>query len=40
MCLWYNAFTGEDEELLTIIAGQLATTIQRLRIVQAERNQT
>jgi len=35
-----NAFTGEDEELLTIIAGQLATTIQRLRTVQAERYQT
>jgi diguanylate cyclase (GGDEF)-like protein len=35
-----NAFTGEDEELLTIIAGQLATAIQRLRTVQAERYQT
>jgi diguanylate cyclase (GGDEF)-like protein len=35
-----NAFTAEDEELLTIIAGQLATAIQRLRTVQAERYQT
>ena len=35
-----NAFTSEDEELLTIIAGQLATAIQRLRTVQAERYQT
>jgi len=35
-----NAFTVEDEELLTIIAGQLATAIQRLRTVQAERFQT
>jgi diguanylate cyclase (GGDEF)-like protein len=35
-----NAFTIEDEELLTIIAGQLATAIQRLRTVQAERFQT
>jgi diguanylate cyclase (GGDEF)-like protein len=35
-----NSFTGEDEELLTIIAGQLATAIQRLRTVQAERYQT
>jgi diguanylate cyclase (GGDEF)-like protein len=35
-----NAFTVEDEELLTIIAGQLATAIQRLRTVQAERYQT
>jgi GAF domain-containing protein len=34
-----NAFTGEDEELLTIIAGQLATAVQRLRTVQAERYQ-
>ncbi len=35
-----NAFTSEDEELLTIIAGQLATAIQRLRIVLDERFQT
>jgi diguanylate cyclase (GGDEF)-like protein len=35
-----NAFTSEDEELLTIIAGQLATAIQRLRTVLAERHQT
>ena len=35
-----NAFTSEDEELLTIIAGQLATAIQRLRTVEAERYQT
>jgi diguanylate cyclase (GGDEF)-like protein len=35
-----NAFTTEDEELLTIIAGQLAMAIQRLRTVQAERYQT
>ena len=35
-----NAFSAEDEELLSIIAGQLATTIQRLRTVQAERFQT
>jgi diguanylate cyclase (GGDEF)-like protein len=35
-----NAFTTADEELLTIIAGQLATAIQRLRIVQAEHFQT
>jgi len=35
-----SAFTIEDEELLTIIAGQLATAIQRLRTVQAERFQT
>ena len=34
-----NAFTVEDEELLTIIAGQLATAIQRLRTVMAERFQ-
>jgi diguanylate cyclase (GGDEF)-like protein len=34
-----NAFTSEDEQLLTIIAGQLATAIQRLRTVQAERYQ-
>ncbi len=34
------AFTNEDEEMLTIIAGQLATAIQRLRIVQAEHYQT
>jgi len=35
-----NGFTVEDEELLTIIAGQLATAIQRLRTVQAEHYQT
>jgi diguanylate cyclase (GGDEF)-like protein len=35
-----NAFTSEDEELLTIIAGQLATAIQRLRTVLAEHYQT
>ncbi|HTX89688.1 MAG TPA: diguanylate cyclase [Anaerolineales bacterium] len=35
-----GAFTKEDEELLTIIAGQMATTIQRLRTVHAERYQT
>lgn len=35
-----KAFTAEDEELLTIIAGQLAMAIQRLRTVQAERYQT
>ncbi|HVM70677.1 MAG TPA: diguanylate cyclase [Anaerolineales bacterium] len=35
-----NAFTSEDEELLSIIAGQLATAIQRLRTVQAEHYQT
>lgn len=35
-----GAFTTEDEELLTIIAGQLATAIQRLRTVQAEHYQT
>ena len=34
-----NAFTDEDEELLTIISGQLATSIQRLRTVQEERFQ-
>ena len=34
------AFTTEDEELLTIIAGQLATAIQRIRTVQAEHFQT
>jgi len=35
-----GAFTNEDEELLTIIAGQLATAIQRIRTVQAEHFQT
>jgi diguanylate cyclase (GGDEF)-like protein len=35
-----GAFTIEDEKLLTIIAGQLATAIQRLRTVRAERYQT
>jgi len=35
-----NAFTSADEELLTIIAGQLATAIQRLRTVLDERYQT
>ena len=35
-----NAFSSEDEELLTIIAGQLATAIQRLRTVLAEHYQT
>lgn len=34
------AFTDEDEELLTIIAGQLATAIQRLRTAQAEYQKT
>jgi diguanylate cyclase (GGDEF)-like protein len=36
----FNAFTREDEELLTIIAGQLAMAIQRLRAAQAEHHQT
>lgn len=35
-----HAFTQEDEELLTIIAGQLATAIQRLRAARAEQYQT
>ena len=35
-----NAFTFEDEQLLTIIAGQLATAMQRLRTVLVERYQT
>ena len=35
-----SAFTTEDEELLTIMAGQLATAIQRIRTVQAEHFQT
>ena len=35
-----NAFTVEDEQLLTIIAGQLATAMQRLRTVLVERYQT
>jgi diguanylate cyclase (GGDEF)-like protein len=35
-----HAFTQEDEELLTIIAGQLATAIQRLRAARAEHHQT
>jgi diguanylate cyclase (GGDEF)-like protein len=35
-----GAFTNEDEQLLIIIASQLATAIQRLRMFQAERYQT
>jgi diguanylate cyclase (GGDEF)-like protein len=35
-----HAFTQEDEELLTIIAGQLAIAIQRLRVARAEHHQT
>ena len=35
-----NAFTFEDEQLLTIIAGQLASAMQRLRTVLVERYQT
>jgi eukaryotic-like serine/threonine-protein kinase len=35
-----SAFTNEDEQLLIIIASQLATAIQRLRMFQAERYQT
>ncbi|MBM3153621.1 MAG: GAF domain-containing protein, partial [Chloroflexi bacterium] len=35
-----NAFSQEDEKLLTIIAGQLATAIERLRARQAEDHQT
>ncbi|HAV77536.1 MAG TPA: hypothetical protein DCX53_09320 [Anaerolineae bacterium] len=32
-----NAFTADDEQLLGTIAGQIATTIEQLRAVQAER---
>jgi len=32
-----NAFTGDDERLLTTLAGQLATAIEQLRKAQAER---
>lgn len=35
-----NAFTQEDENLLTIIASQLATAIERLRAEHAEYRQT
>jgi diguanylate cyclase (GGDEF)-like protein len=35
-----NAFISDDEELLTIIAGQLAMAIQGLRATQAEHHQT
>lgn len=35
-----NAFTHEDQELLGILAGQLSTSIQRLRTARAERYQT
>ncbi len=31
-----NSFSEEDEELLTILAGQIASAIQRLRTVRAE----
>ncbi len=34
-----NAFSEKDEELLTILAGQLATAIQRLRTAKAEHRQ-
>lgn len=34
-----NAFSEQDEALLTILAGQLSTTIQRLRTAKAEHNQ-
>jgi diguanylate cyclase (GGDEF)-like protein len=34
-----NAFTEQDEELLTILAGQVATAIQRLRTAKAEHYQ-
>ena len=34
-----NGFTAEDEELLTIIASQLATSIQRLRMRETEERQ-
>ncbi len=34
------AFTNEDEELLTIIAGQLASAIQRLRNAEADLQKT
>lgn len=33
-----NAFTEEDERLLTTLAGQLATAIERLKAESAERN--
>ncbi len=35
-----NAFSEQDEELLTILAGQIASAIQRLRTVKAENRQT
>jgi diguanylate cyclase (GGDEF)-like protein len=35
-----NAFSEQDEELLSILAGQLATAVQRLRTVKAEHHQT
>jgi diguanylate cyclase (GGDEF)-like protein len=35
-----NAFTQRDEDLLTIIAGQLATAIERLRTADAQYRQT
>jgi len=35
-----NAFTQRDEDLLSIIAGQLASAIERLRTVQAQLKQT
>lgn len=34
-----NRFRREDEELLGILAGQLATAIQRLRVAHAEQHQ-
>lgn len=34
-----NAFSEQDEALLTILAGQLSTAIQRLRTAKAEHNQ-
>jgi PAS domain S-box-containing protein len=35
-----NAFTDSDERLLTILAGQLASTIERLRAGAAEQHRT
>ncbi len=35
-----NAFTQRDEDLLSIIAGQLASAIERLRTVQAQLKQS
>jgi diguanylate cyclase (GGDEF)-like protein len=35
-----NAFTQRDEDLLTIIAGQLSTAIERLRTAEAQYRQT